>query len=267
MSKSNSAELSGHAKDETGKTYGKLTVIEFAYVKRTVHWLCQCECGNTVVVSGHHLRKGGVTTCGCVHYKAGGHSGSPLYKRWQTIKDRCYNPKNPAYKNYGGRGITVSERWMESFVNFLEDMGEPPFVGATVERIDNDSGYSRDNCKWATRHEQMANSRTTRLLTYKGETKCLGEWARGLGIDPKSLHYRLKKGWPFEKALTAPATPPRLSRVRMIAYNGETHCVSDWARKLGIHQATLSERLKRGWPLEDAMSCQKYGKYHKRVRK
>ncbi len=246
---SNSKQLSPQAKDETGKRYGKLTVLEFAYVKHGVRWLCQCECGNTVTISGHHLRAGSATTCGCVHYKANGHAGSPVYKVWQAMKERCHNPKTRAYKNYGARGITVCARWMESFLNFFEDMGERPFEGATLERVANDSGYSPENCVWATRHEQMANARTTKMLTYNGETKCKAEWARSLGIDRKALNYRLKH-WGLEKALTTPAIPPNRRRVRMLTYNGETHCLGDWSRKLGINRCTLSERLEQGWTME-----------------
>ena len=262
---SNSKQLSPQAKDEAGKRYGNLTVLKFAHVKRGVHWLCQCDCGNTAVVAGHHLRRGGVTTCGCVHYKANGMSGSPVYKVWQQIKERCYNPKNTHYKNYGGRegqAITVCARWLESFVNFFEDMGERPFDGATVERVDNDSGYSPDNCVWATRHEQMANSRAAKLLTFNGETKCLAEWARSLGIDQKTITYRLKH-WGLEKALSTPVTPPNRRRVRMLTYNGETHPLGEWARKLGINRATLSDRLSRGWSVEEAFTSRRYYRKHK----
>jgi hypothetical protein len=249
---STSDQLSPQAKDESGKRYGKLTVIEFAFVKHGIHWRCQCDCGKTVTVAGHHLRSGGATTCGCVHYRANGHAGSPVYKVWQQIKERCYNPKASGYKNYGGRegqAVTVCDRWMVSFLNFYEDMGERPFEGATVERIDNDAGYSPENCKWATRHEQMANARTTKTLTFNGETKCKGEWARTLGISHKTLNYRLKH-WGLEKALTTATIPPNRRRVRMLTYNGETHPLGEWARRFGIHGSTLSDRLAKGWTME-----------------
>lgn len=251
---SSSKQLSPQAKDETGRKYGKLTVLGFSHVKRTVHWLCQCECGGTVVAAGHHLRAGTVTTCGCVHRKSSGMSGSPVYKVWQAMKSRCYNPKNKHYKNYGKRGITVSARWLESFSNFFADMGERPFDGATLERADNSKGYSKDNCKWATRHEQMANTRASRLLTHNGETKCITEWARGAGVDPKTIHYRLQQDWPLEKALTAPATPTSERTAKMITFNGETKSIAGWSRKLGINHASLCERLDSGWTLEKALT-------------
>lgn len=258
MANSTANKLSGHAKDETGKKYGKLTVLEFSHVNRQVHWLCLCECGNTVVVRGNHLRGGGVTTCGCIHFKSSGMSGSPIYQVWQAMKDRCYNTQNRHYRNYGARGITVSDRWLESFNNFFEDMGERPFDGATLERVDNSKGYSKDNCKWATRHAQMANTRVSRLLTYNGETKCLTEWARGIGVDPKTLYYRLKQGWTLEKALTTTATPARGRKVRMLTYNGKTLCLKDWARELGIGTDTLRDRINRGLPDELVFSSKRY---------
>lgn len=251
---SNSKQLSPQAKNETGKKYGKLTVLEFSHVKRTVHWICQCECGNTVVAAGHHLRAGTVTTCGCAHRKSNGMSGSPVYKVWQAMKSRCYNPKDSHYRNYGARGITVIDRWLESFSNFFDDMGERPFVGATLERVDNSKGYSKANCKWATRHEQMANTRASRILTYNGETKCIAEWARSIGVNSKTIHYRLNQGWPLAKALTTPATPAEERTAKMLTFNKETRSLTGWARKLGINHASLCERLANGWPLEKALT-------------
>lgn len=251
---SNSKQLSPQAKNETGKQYGKLTVLGFSHVNRQAYWLCQCECGKTTVVRGSNLRKKTTTSCGCAQSRSNGMSGSPEYKVWQQIKERCYNPKNKAYRNYGSRKIEVCERWLESFNNFYEDMGARPFKGATVERIDNAKGYSKDNCKYATRHEQMANCRTTRLLSLNGETKCMSQWARDIGVDTKTLAYRLKQGWTLEKALTTPATPPEETRAKMIYFNGETRSIAGWSRKLGINHASLCERLASGWNLEKALT-------------
>lgn len=258
MVNSTSRKLSGHAKDETGNRYGKLVVLKFSHVKRQVHWLCRCDCGNTTTVSGGHLREGTTTSCGCVILKSNGMSGSPIYQVWQAMKDRCCNPKNRHYRNYGARGIRVSARWMESFSNFFEDMGERPFEGATLERVDNSKGYSKDNCKWATRHEQMANCRTAKLLTYNGETKCMSQWARDLGVDPKTLTYRLKQGWTLEKALTTAATPASERKARMLTHDGQTLCLADWARKLGVGADTLRDRINRGLPDELVFSSERY---------
>jgi len=120
------------------------------------------------------------------------------------MKRRCYNPNTPYYHLYGGRNITVCGRWKDSFVNFLADMGPKPSPEHTIDRIDNDGNYEPDNCRWATKMEQSHNSRKARLITYNGETLCLREWARRLGIGHMALSTRLNRGWSLKKALTTP---------------------------------------------------------------
>lgn len=131
-----------------------------------------------------------------------GMSNTATYRSWGAMVQRCTNPKNPAYHDYGGRGITCCARWM-SFENFLADMGVKP-DGLTLERKDNDGHYDVGNCRWATRAEQNRNSRHCRLLTHGGETLRIGEWAKRLGISEPKLRDRLNKGWPLDKALTLP---------------------------------------------------------------
>jgi hypothetical protein len=117
---------------------------------------------------------------------------------------RCSNPNNRFYHAYGGRGIVVCERWKSSFKNFLSDMGEAP-SGKSIERIDNNKGYCKSNCKWATRKEQQRNMRSNHLKTFDGETKCIAEWAEEFNIKPVTLWSRLYKyGWSIEKALLTP---------------------------------------------------------------
>ena len=115
---------------------------------------------------------------------------------------RTTQPNNPAYSNYGKRGIVVCERW-RTFAHFLADMGERP-AGMTLERNDNDREYSPENCKWASRKEQMRNTRVNRLLTINGKTQCVSAWAEGAGIKHHTLRARLRLGWPIEKALSQP---------------------------------------------------------------
>jgi hypothetical protein len=115
---------------------------------------------------------------------------------------RCYNPNNKGYKNYGGRGIKVCARWLESFENFYEDMGDCP-KGLTLDRKDNDGDYTSENCRWATKEEQQNNTRINVWITYVGETKTRTQWERSLGMRPGLLNNRLNKdGWSIEKALT-----------------------------------------------------------------
>jgi len=120
------------------------------------------------------------------------------------MRNRCTNFNYSGYKDYGGRGITVCERWMK-FENFLEDMGEPPTKGHTLDRKNNDRGYCKSNCRWATKKQQMRNKRNNRLLTYKGKTQCMTDWASQYGMNKNTLRSRIvEMNWSIEKALTSP---------------------------------------------------------------
>lgn len=123
------------------------------------------------------------------------------------MKGRCRNPNKAQWMDYGGRGIKVCARW-ERFENFLADMGEPK-PRMTLERIDNDGDYEPDNCRWATRKEQVRNRRVTKLIRHDGETKPLAEWAEDIGITYGTLETRLRRGWSVERALTAPLIAER----------------------------------------------------------
>ncbi len=151
--------------DLTGKRFGRLKVIERAKSQcGRACWKCQCDCGNIKIIIGKSLRNGNTKSCGCLMKEANrekmtthGMRGNPLYAVWRAMRQRCNNTNDKAYKNYGGRGIMVCHRW-QKFENFFEDMGVCP-TGFTLERIDNDKGYQKNNCKWATRLEQARNKR------------------------------------------------------------------------------------------------------------
>lgn len=135
-----------------------------------------------------------------------GRKRSSTNNTWTNMVQRCTNEARPDYKYYGGRGIKVCASWLNSFAAFVEDMGEKP-AGKTLDRFpDNNGDYEKRNCRWATKDEQMQNTRATRLITFNGETHGLNEWARRIGINHTSLHNRIKNGWPLEKALTTGAT-------------------------------------------------------------
>lgn len=127
-----------------------------------------------------------------------------MYKRYKAMIYRCYQPKNQYYPAYGGRGIYVCDRWRESFVNYLEDVGCPPFPRAQIDRIDNDGPYSPENCRWATQQEQLFNTRRNRLYTIDGVTKPRLKWCREYGMDVSTFRYRMRKGWGVLEALTTP---------------------------------------------------------------
>jgi len=188
--------------------YGRLTLLEAPRTVREKH-LCVCDCGNEVRVTLESLRSGNTSSCGCLRKatasrlrKTHGLTSSPEYVAWQLMKDRCLNPRNPAFEYYGGRGIVVCDSWRNSFETFLAEMGEKPTPLHTLERKDGSKGYSIDNCVWATRKEQSRNRRNTKIIQYQGQSKPLGEWCELLGLDYPKTNKRLWRGWSPERAFT-----------------------------------------------------------------
>lgn len=164
------SRLSTKTIDETGKTYGLLTVLGAVGSRvegrsRRAMWRCRCTCGVEITTRGNRLRSGTATSCGkCSHIRHGhavGHKQSRTYKTWSLMLNRCLNPRYRKYKDYGGRGITVCQSWQDSFENFLADMGERP-AGCTIDRKDNDGNYEPGNSRWATAAVQNKNRRTSR---------------------------------------------------------------------------------------------------------
>jgi hypothetical protein len=127
-----------------------------------------------------------------------------LYAIWKQMRQRCHNPNHPYYASYGGRGIQVCERWRESFSAFVEDMGPRPSEAYSLDRIDNNGDYEPNNCRWATKQEQSKNRSGRRLLTARGETKMISEWAAELGVRIGLLDGRLRRGWSEEAAVLTP---------------------------------------------------------------
>lgn len=169
--------------------------------------VAKCVCGTVRSVDASSIISGQSTGCGCRRNKSlsestPGHR-SAEYQAWIAMRARCLNPSKAEYPNYGGRGITICDRW-ESYALFLEDMGRKPSSFHTLDRIDNDGPYSKENCRWATRSRQQRNRRVNKILRFRGKSMCLADWADHLGMSQATLGNRLLAGWSIERALTTP---------------------------------------------------------------
>lgn len=194
-------------KNLLNETFGKWTVIAPAIrADRTGKrmWLCRCECGTQATVQQGNLTSGLSKQClecsgkrlpesTTKHGQARAGKETPEYRAWKGMMERCRNPRNQAWKNYGGRGITVCARWHD-FAAFLADMGPKPTPTHTLERRDNNVGYSPENCSWATRLEQNNNSRNCRYITLDGRAQSVAAWARERGISLNTVRWRLAHG-------------------------------------------------------------------------
>ena len=185
--------------DLRGQKFGRLTVIERAENAKDgkVRWLCQCECGNEVVVSSDHLRRGNTKSCGCLRGQNHGMSKTKIYKKWKNIKKRCFNLNCKRYFDYGGRGITMFAEWINDFQKFYEYVSKLPHYGEdgySLDRIDNNGNYEPNNLRFATTKEQSLNQRRTIFVEYQGVMMTLMEAAELSGIPYKTLLDRYHAG-------------------------------------------------------------------------
>lgn len=190
--------------DLTGQRFGKLTVIRDDGRKwGQVYWLCECDCGNITHVSSRCLRLGQSKSCGCL-VRTHGLSGTPEHRTWIRIHQRCYNPHNDNYAEYGGRGIVVDSRW-STFEQFYADMGPKPSSNHSIERMNVNGNYGPDNCCWATPMEQARNRRNNIMVTTPVGIYCLTEAARMYGLPENTLRHRIcRDGWDHIRAVTTP---------------------------------------------------------------
>lgn len=199
--------LDNRMKDITGQRFGRYVAIGPVGrdVDRSIMWECRCDCGIIRNVNGSNLRSGKSQSCGCgLNRETHGMHKSPEYKSWEAMKARCYNPSTNQYHDYGGRGITVCDRWINSFENYYADMGPRPSSGHSIDRKNNDLGYSPGNCRWADRSTQHNNTRSNINLTYNGKTQTMGQWAKDIGMNPETLRGRLKRGLSTREAIELP---------------------------------------------------------------
>ena len=199
--------------DLSNQKFGRLTV--FAPTKKrgsggSVFWFCICECGNQKNISGTSLRNGQTKSCGCLfkevarnkgfNRKTHGMACTRVYSIWSNMKSRCYSTTNKKYHLYGGRGIVVCDRWKDSFENFYADMGEPP-LDCSLDRINVNGNYEKENCRWATQKEQQNNRRDNVIITVGEKPMTMTEYCEKHNLNSDKVQQRLKRGWTQEQAV------------------------------------------------------------------
>lgn len=212
--------------DLTGQRFGILTVIEPIYIETSKRWKwrCKCDCGNETLSYANNLKH--MHSCGCLHRKWSherlykhGKSHSRLFPIWQSMRQRCNNPKNHAYDRYGGRGIKVCKAWDEDFEAFekwaLANGYDENAVGksCTLDRINNDGDYEPRNCRWADGKVQNNNKNNCVFIEYSGQRKTIAEWSEITGLSHSTILGRIRRGWGVEEALTT--SPKRHKRTRI----------------------------------------------------
>lgn len=199
--------------DITGVRFGRLLITcrhSKPGLRGGVVWKAKCDCGNTAFVRTGNVLSGATKSCGCfrrentwkIHGESRNGKTTPEYRAYHNMTSRCTLKTNPAWERYGGRGITVCDRWLHSYKNFLEDMGRKPSQRHSMERKDNSKGYSPENCEWATLKQQANNKRNTLLIRYGRETKCFEDWCRHFGVNVGTAYFRLQRGVPFLAAMS-----------------------------------------------------------------
>lgn len=198
-----------------GTRFGRLIILHQTEAGKHPTWMCRCDCGTEKEILFESMQSGKTQSCGCLNIekikermtKHGENrvgQRTPEYDAWAHIKTRTTNKNYREFHLYGGRGITMAKRWLNCFENFLEDMGRRPSKDHSIDRIDNNKGYTPKNCRWATEVEQQNNRRDNVLMTFKGETMSVSAWGRKLGIIPSVLFARIKRWGKIDRVLTQP---------------------------------------------------------------
>src|SRR6185369_5026142 len=177
---------------------------------------------------------------------------SSMYGTWKNMIARCFNPKAKGFEYYGGRGIMVCARWRDSFMAFVEDMGERPDPTYQIDRIDNNGNYEPNNCRWIDRKTNCLNRSRRRMLEHDGRIMHASEWSEETGIPLSQILKRIYNGEPSELVLSRESL--RFVRSHRLTLNGKTQTISQWAADLGIPKHRIKNRLRRGYPVDEALS-------------
>lgn len=243
--------------DLTGEKFGRLTVIGLSPRRsgRKSYWVCQCNCGNKVVVRSDILKAGTTQSCGCIKKeqdkinltanRSHKESRTHLYNTWLGMKQRCYDKNTKTYKYYGERGIKVSDEWKNDYTNFAEWARENGYSeDLTIERIDVNGDYSPDNCTWISFEEQMNNRRSSIMIEWNGQTKNLKQWSEELDLPYRTLNSRYNRDNLRPPELFKPLN--RKYMPKLVTWNNETNDLATWARKYELHPKTVQQRYNRG---------------------
>lgn len=223
-------ESSRHKPLVVGERFGRLRIASLPFMRpdcRGVHYECECDCGELTCARVDTLRDGTTASCGCLQAENGaivgkvtgplnrkhGRSRHPLYEVWRNMNSRCHNPDGVAFERYGGRGIKVCEEWRESIEAFAEwALSHGWQHGLQLDRRDNDGDYEPANCRFVTPRTNSQNRCSNVQVEIDGETHCLTEWSRRLGINISTVVERRRRGLSDVEALTAPLRSQRIRR-------------------------------------------------------
>ena len=241
--------------NEVGKKYGYWSVLSESK-KRSYGKLafnCECKCGSQKIIVGSELRMGRTMSCGCLSKELKtkhGMSETRQYQIYNGIKKRCLNRKSKSYINYGGRGIKICQRWMKGFENFWEDMKEGYSDDLTIDRIDNDGDYCKENCRWADMETQLNNRRNSVFLTFGGVTKTISQWERKLKTKGGTLKHRVYYGFDDLDIITKPIK----KNIKKHRYNGKMYTVKELSEISNIKTGTIYSRIYTlGYSIENAV--------------
>lgn len=247
--------------DLTGQTFGRLKVLS-KHPERSkngsVLWLVKCECGTSepFLIIGATMKSGNTTSCGCLRrektaekFRKHGMHNSPEHRTWVEVHRRCYNENTAQYKDYGGRGIRMSDEWKNSFEAFYRDMGPKPGSAYSIDRIDNNGNYEKGNCRWGTRTTQSNNTSTNVRYDFEGESLTIAELASRFNMPYATMRMRLIY-FPIDVAVN--------KDIRFLKFkftmNGVTKTMKEWLAKAGITFEEYVSRRELGWSIEDSLS-------------
>src|SRR5690606_21295996 len=237
-----------------GQKFSHLTAIDDIMLAKSLADF-RCDCGNIKTTMAIYVTRGSTLSCGCAPIQRANPNSrrNSHYRIWEGMKQRCLNPTHTYYHRYGGRGIKICDRWLESFDNFVQDMGPRP-EGMTLDRIDNDGDYTPENCRWANQSQQGNNTSTNHRITAFGEEKTVTHWSQDsrCAVSYHTLSKRLEAGWDSERAIVQPLPTPKIH----YAF-GEGKTVAEWSAdaRCIVSKHTLAQRLSNlKWSVEKALT-------------